>query len=207
MGDPDQMFSLREFELSPILLTSVNTNAPSSTIAGCLWLCVFLIHCCNLPVLKPNLIYGPSSSSCDFCHRISFFLHVRSVLVVVVPHLTHIGHPLPFYCNITQMSVPTACSPNMSLVSAAGVSTETRATCEQYTWGQSPTSIETKTHNTNQLEFSVVLYYKISKKIQILTQQIWGKAFLAEAAPAGCTECIKEGKQNIENSSLNKWAH
>ena len=38
MGDPDQMFSLREFELSPILSTSVNTNAPSSTIAECLWL-------------------------------------------------------------------------------------------------------------------------------------------------------------------------
>ena len=157
MGDPDQMFSLGELELSPILSTSVNTNAPSSTIAGYLWLYVFLIQCCYLPVLKPNLIYGPSSSSCDFCHRISFFLHVRSVLVVVVPHLTHCGHILLRDCKIVQVSVPSACSPNMSLVSAAGVSTETRATCEQYTWGQSPTSIETKTHkNTNQ---QIVLNY------------------------------------------------
>ena len=201
MGDPDQMFSLCEFELSPILPTSVNTNAPSSTIAGCLWLCVFLIQCCYLPVLKPNLINGPSSSGCDFCHRISLFL---VVVVVVVPHLTHCGHILLRDCKIVQVSVPTACSSNMSLVSAAGVSTETRATCEQYTWGQSPTSIETKTHNTNQLEFSIILCYQISKRVQILTQQIWGKAFLAEAAPAVWTECIKEGKQNIETSALYK---
>ena len=118
MGDPEQMFSLREFELSPILPTSVNTNAPSSTIAGCLWLYVFLILCCYLPVLKPNLIYGPSSSGCDFCHRIALFF---VVVVVVVPHLTHCGHILLRDCNITQVSVPTACSANMSLVSAAGI--------------------------------------------------------------------------------------
>ena len=203
MGDPDQMFSLREFELSPILPTSVDTNAPSSTITGCLCLYVFFIQCRYLPVLKPNLIYGPSSSGCDFCHRIALFLLVV-VVVVVVPHLTHCGHILLRDCKITQVSVPAACSSNMSLVSAAGVSTETRATCEQYTWGQSPTSIETKTHNTNQLEFSIILCYQISKRVQILTQQIWGKAFLAEAAPAVWTEYIKEGKQNIETSALYK---
>ena len=153
MGDPDQMFSLGELELSPILSTSVNTNAPSSTIAGYLWLYVFLIQCCYLPVLKPNLIYGPSSSGCDFCHRISLFL---VVVVVVDPHLTHCGHILLHDCKITQVSVPTACSPNMSLVSAAGINRD-KSNVRTVHLGQSPTSIETKTHkNTNQ---QIVLNY------------------------------------------------
>ena len=172
---------------------------PSLNVFGC-YKCVFEKTIHDLPVLKPNLVYGPSSSGCNFCHRIPLFL-----VVVVVPHLTHCGHILLHDCKIVQVSVPTACSPNMSLVSAAGINRqETRAMCEQYTWGQSPTSIETKTHNTKQLEFSIILCYQISKRVQILTQQIWGKAFLAEAAPAVWTECIKEGKQNIETSALYK---
>ena len=147
-------------------------------------MCVFLIQCCYLPVLKPNLIYGPSSSGCDFCHRIALFL---VVVVVVDPHLTHCGHILLRDCNTTQVSVPTACSPNMSLVSAAGVSTETRAVCEQYTCGQSPTSIETKTPETKLRVLKCFVLSNINRRQLIGDTSDLDKGLLeksAEAAPA-----------------------
>ena len=90
---------------------------PSLNVFGC-YKCVFEKAINDLPVLKPNLVYGPSSSGCNFCHRIALFL---VVVVVVVPHLTHCGHILLRDCKIVQVSVPSACSPNMSLVSAAGI--------------------------------------------------------------------------------------
>ena len=139
---------------------------PSLNIKIFHWRSLFINVC--LPVFKPNLVYCPAPSRCDFCHTISFLCLVLSFQHFLVCHFIH-GNPLLYLLmQAHKVSIHANWMGYLSISWYQQLWEHCSQTCEQYTWGQSPSPTRNKERGKFQGDtfevFALLLNCPILKK-------------------------------------------
>ena len=160
-----------------------------------------------IPVFKPNLIYRPAPSGCDFCHTIFFLCLVLPIQHFLVCHFTH-GNPCSSHASSQSLH-----SCWLNGLSISWYQQLWEQMCEQYTWGQSPSQPHNK-QGGRKIPRGDILSFSSSSELSNLEEVAkvgyWGKVGKnpAEAAPAVCTVCTqKYGKHTKGNEIQNDYTN